>query len=185
MNDSVLNVRHALAIDEFTRFYHQNLFAKTRDYQDVKQVWFAGAHSDIGGSYPLNESELAQVTLEWMIREATNKGLKFDPDKLPEVVPKIKNPTISIPAYDGKIHKSLSGFWWLGELLPKENRETKRTVPPMGLPRFMFLGPTGASIRPTIHQTVLDRINDPALNYKPKNLVEHAQFKAKNYDIEQ
>jgi hypothetical protein len=31
-----------------------------------RQVWFAGNHSDIGGSYPENESRLSDITLEWM-----------------------------------------------------------------------------------------------------------------------
>jgi hypothetical protein len=29
-------------------------------------VWFAGNHSDIGGSYPENESRLSDISLQWM-----------------------------------------------------------------------------------------------------------------------
>ncbi len=35
-----------------------------------KQVWFAGSHSDIGGSYPETESRLSDITLAWMVEEA-------------------------------------------------------------------------------------------------------------------
>ncbi len=35
----------------------------------LKQVWFAGCHSDVGGSYPEDESRLSDITLEWMIGE--------------------------------------------------------------------------------------------------------------------
>ena len=31
-----------------------------------RQVWFAGNHSDIGGSYPENELRLSDITLDWM-----------------------------------------------------------------------------------------------------------------------
>lgn len=183
-NDDVLIVRHAMAIDEPRRFYRQNLFKKTSNVQDIKQVWFAGAHSDVGGSYPLNESELAQVTLEWMIREAHNKGLLFDKLKIAQVIPKFKTSTISNASYEGQIHESLSGWWWIGELWPKKNRETKKTVPPLRQPRFLFLGPSGEALRPTIHQSVINLINDPKMNYAPNNLVGHEQYRAGNYDIE-
>jgi hypothetical protein len=35
------------------------------------QLFFAGDHSDVGGSYVETESRLSDVTLEWMIEEAT------------------------------------------------------------------------------------------------------------------
>ena len=37
----------------------------------LKQVWFAGNHSDIGGSYPENESRLSDISFRWMIDEVT------------------------------------------------------------------------------------------------------------------
>ena len=36
------------------------------------QVWFAGNHSDIGGSYPETESRLSDISLGWMVEEATS-----------------------------------------------------------------------------------------------------------------
>jgi hypothetical protein len=35
----------------------------------LKQVWFAGNHSDIGGSYPEDESRLSDIALGWMLEE--------------------------------------------------------------------------------------------------------------------
>jgi hypothetical protein len=43
-----------------------------------KQVWFAGNHSDVGGSYPENESRLSDIALEWMASEAEATGLQLD-----------------------------------------------------------------------------------------------------------
>ncbi len=37
-----------------------------------KQVWFAGSHSDIGGSYPDTESRLSDIALSWMVEEAAS-----------------------------------------------------------------------------------------------------------------
>ena len=35
----------------------------------LKQMWFAGNHSDIGGSYPESESRLSDIPLAWMVQE--------------------------------------------------------------------------------------------------------------------
>jgi hypothetical protein len=42
----------------------------------IEQVWFAGAHSNVGGGYP--KQGMSLVTLDWMIRQAHYKaGLRF------------------------------------------------------------------------------------------------------------
>jgi uncharacterized protein (DUF2235 family) len=41
--------------------------------EQFDQIWFAGNHADIGGSYPENESRLSDVTLAWMIDFITEK----------------------------------------------------------------------------------------------------------------
>jgi hypothetical protein len=38
----------------------------------LRQVWFAGNHSDIGGSYSENESRLSDIALQWMEEQATS-----------------------------------------------------------------------------------------------------------------
>jgi uncharacterized protein (DUF2235 family) len=55
------------------------------DEQDIQEVWFAGAHADIGGGWPLEPGEdaaLSHIPLVWMVREAENAGLRFDPKKV-------------------------------------------------------------------------------------------------------
>ena len=42
----------------------------------VKQVWFEGAHSDVGGGYA--QTGLSDTSLLWMAREAHAAGLVFD-----------------------------------------------------------------------------------------------------------
>lgn len=48
------------------------------------QHGFAGNHSDIGGSYPEEQSRLSDVALDWMIGEATSlpEPLLIDRSKL-------------------------------------------------------------------------------------------------------
>jgi len=70
--------RHAISIDERRCFFQKNVWGPALDGQSVKQVWFAGVHSYVGGSYAESESGLSKITLEWMMNEAMNCGLKFD-----------------------------------------------------------------------------------------------------------
>jgi len=47
-NPSVRTVRHAISIDERRKFFRPDLWNQGSS-SDVKQVWFAGVHADIGG----------------------------------------------------------------------------------------------------------------------------------------
>lgn len=65
---------HAISIDERRKQFDITRF---RANQKVREVWFAGVHSDVGGSYP--EMGLSDIALNWMIAHAINHGLKFKP----------------------------------------------------------------------------------------------------------
>ncbi|MGL4541322.1 MAG: DUF2235 domain-containing protein, partial [Polymorphobacter sp.] len=77
-NDKVDVVRHAVSIDEKRRFFRTNLWNPLPG-QDVAQIWFAGGHCDIGGSYPPDVSGLSRIALDWMLDEAAAHGLLIDP----------------------------------------------------------------------------------------------------------
>ena len=70
--------RHALAIDEtrsdFARVpwgFKGAVEARPPGEPEwLQQLWFAGNHSDIGGSYAEDESRLSDISLEWMMGEA-------------------------------------------------------------------------------------------------------------------
>ncbi len=87
-NDAIKMVRHAVAIDEKRKVFpadlwgsdkrfKSNRFDPSPEVQDVKEVWFAGVHSDVGGGYPETESALAKIPLKWMIVEAVEAGLRI------------------------------------------------------------------------------------------------------------
>lgn len=81
MGANVSFARHALAIDEKREDFEPTIWT-TRPGVDLKQVWFAGVHSDIGGSYPPDKDtgiRASDTPLKWMIDEATTAGLEFEP----------------------------------------------------------------------------------------------------------
>lgn len=77
LDSSVGYARHALSIDENRKRFPRVGWGNSGDTleQDrgplkwLKQEWFAGNHSDIGGSYPEDESRLSDIALRWMIDE--------------------------------------------------------------------------------------------------------------------
>lgn len=76
---------HALSIDDDRTTFHPILWDETNETtgkgiqnlceERISQVWFAGAHANVGGGYP--DDSLAQISLDWMIREAVAQGLRF------------------------------------------------------------------------------------------------------------
>ena len=86
LDPDVNHARHAMAIDEdradFPRvgWASKKAAIETKDREPawLKQIWFPGCHSDIGGSYPEAESRLSDIALDWMV------------DELRECVPSIK-----------------------------------------------------------------------------------------------
>jgi uncharacterized protein (DUF2235 family) len=72
-------VRHAVALDEWRHKYAEYLVTLTvrhliPEAQDLREVWFAGVHSDVGGMFPTG-AHLSDIPLKWMIDEATTYGL--------------------------------------------------------------------------------------------------------------
>jgi uncharacterized protein (DUF2235 family) len=68
---------HALAIDEHRAPFEPTLWAYSpKPGQTVEQVWFCGAHSDVGGGYPA--PCLSDIPLAWMLDRAHDAGLELD-----------------------------------------------------------------------------------------------------------
>lgn len=75
LNPNVKFARHALSIDEARADFARVPWGNVHDHPDstppwLAQIWFAGNHSDIGGSYPENEARLSDTSLKWMVNEA-------------------------------------------------------------------------------------------------------------------
>jgi len=93
---------HAMAIDEYRRD-----FAPTpwNEREGIDQVWFVGAHCDVGGGY--DETGLSDLALAWMMGGLANAGVLFD-GKPPKGDPL------------GILHDSYSAIY---KLHPKVDRE--------------------------------------------------------------
>ena len=159
--------RHAISIHERRCYYQDNLWGKPYPGQDIRQVWFSGVHSDVGGSYPEEESGLSKITLEWMVGEAMAAGLRFQQNKvdkvmgLPSPVHIDGLPHYVRPDNDGCLHESLKGSWWALEFLPHEDpHRGHRWYIPMGRRRTI---PAGS----WIHESVLTS------RWKPADLPPH------------
>ncbi len=142
--------------------------------QDVKQVWFAGVHADIGGGYPEEESALAKLPLFWMIQEAASHGLRVQTRMVNHLVlgAALKGAKVNYtpPSAAGIMHDSLTWGWMPLEALPKA--AARREWPgrdttfgfylPWAEPRLIGPGQL-------IHRSVLDRVAQRA-DYRPPNL---------------
>jgi uncharacterized protein (DUF2235 family) len=166
-------LRHAVSIDERRAFFRQNLIREpVAANQNLKQVWFAGVHSDVGGSYPESESGLSKIALRWMLCEAQSAGLLLDPQKVIDVLGG-KSPYVP-PDPRAELHKSLTKFWWLGEVWPKRHFYPV-PVPGQATPdyksniRLNLARPRTIPEGAHIHQSAFDRTRDVP-KYRPKNL---------------
>lgn len=162
--------RHAMAIDEYRRDFVRVPWGGSGTVSDgdiqgvtrFRQVWFAGNHSDVGGSYPENESRLSDIVLKWMVDFITTEI----PDAAARVA--INDDVLHLkPSCDGMMHDELMvghgpdhniHFWPAGE----------RKVDPTG----------------ELHETVINRLGLKSVRnyvgygpYRPKSLAEHPKAK--------
>jgi uncharacterized protein (DUF2235 family) len=199
-NPSVLNVRHALAIDERRIFFRQMHWIYSPN-TTCKEVWFPGVHSDIGGGYPEKDSGLAKIALEWMVHEGIELGMKVDPFKYAQHLGKIRRnekrkweagtaPGYPAPDAGAPAHESLKGAWRAAQLLPKslekwEDNKHRRTITSE---RERLNSEKEKDPNPVrVHQSVYERMsagpvatitkpdadeNYPKAEYRPENLPE-------------
>jgi uncharacterized protein (DUF2235 family) len=143
--------RHAIAIDERRAFFRTNLWhppdAPQAGPRDLKQVWFAGVHCDIGGGYCEQESGLSKIALHWMLSEAEANGLLVEATRRAAVLGLDSgNNKYVHEDPQAKTHESLTGWWRLAEFIPKRHYNWKsgdderrmnlfrrRTIPPRSL----------------------------------------------------
>ena len=128
LSNQVLCARQALAIDE-TRLKFEPTFWEApsepadapRQDPRVKQVWFEGAHSDVGGGYA--ETGLSDTTLLWMAREAHAAGLVFDAELLSTYVDSGSDPICHDPL--SAMYKVDNTFLEAKDHLPWQNEESE------------------------------------------------------------
>lgn len=170
LDSNVGLARHALSIDENRERFPHVGWGASADVQRMEksarsgpkwldQVWFAGNHSDIGGSYSEDESRLSDIALGWMLQEL--KSVEDPPiinDRLLQLFP---NP---------------------GGLQHDEVKASHDTW----LPSFLAWKEKVRSINPEakLHPTVIERFGKSSVamfdargSYRPRNLQQHVQVK--------
>jgi uncharacterized protein (DUF2235 family) len=74
LEPEILIARHALALDERRYSFWPERYENNAPQYEEK--WFPGYHCDVGGGYPVNQSGLSHLPLEWMIKEAGKAGFE-------------------------------------------------------------------------------------------------------------
>src|SRR3984885_12722243 len=81
LHPRIKNAYHALAMDEKRPQFPATLWkGPAAEGQTLEQVWFTGAHSDVGGGEPDDlpgTTALSDITLGWMMSKASALGLQF------------------------------------------------------------------------------------------------------------
>ncbi|GAA2287115.1 DUF2235 domain-containing protein [Streptomyces atrovirens] len=120
LGDRVVAAFHALAVDEQRSAFRPALWHRRPGSaargQELKQVWFAGVHSDVGGGY--EETGLSDIALLWMVDHARRHGLEFDADALSTEGPRVMKPEECVdfrvrPDGSGTLHASRRGVYRL------------------------------------------------------------------------
>lgn len=119
LSDCVENAFQALALDERRSAFSPAVWEKPPGNNTVlRQVWFPGAHSNVGGGY--DDQQIANITLAWMMAQLepfldmnTNYLLNQDDDNYDYYldVEGLKDPR---PWSFGKIVNSMKGLYALG-----------------------------------------------------------------------
>lgn len=163
LNPLVRYARHALSLDERRADFDRVPWANDGDPPNreveegayLRQLWFAGNHSDVGGSYPENESRLSDIALKWMANQAKKAGLLVNEDLL-----------ATYGRHTGQQHDECRVgvrlvFWRL-----KWKEKSRRVVP-----------------KATYHPSVMHRfketsvlVYDREMPYRPDLLAKHVDF---------
>lgn len=166
-NPSVRMVRHAVSIDERREAFRQNLFQVGVKNQDLKELWFAGVHSDVGGGYPEQDSGLAKLALEWMLDQSESAGLIVCSSRKSEMLG-ANGSEMSKPDATALMHTSLKSWWRFLEYIPRPHYDMKAEPPrkrwiiPLGRTRDI---PADAGLHASVEERML---REPL--YRPVNL---------------
>jgi uncharacterized protein (DUF2235 family) len=172
--------RHALAIDEHRDEFEPTLWTGAAPPGcDIAQLWFAGAHSDVGGGY--QERRLADIPLLWMAEEAAKAGLELDFTMLPQPPQDALDPCA--PQHESRQR------WSRKDRLTPTIRQVMGRAPDVGALERLYspmdtegrpLVPINEGLHPSVGQRFGKQVrllagdDDPegeAMTYRPKNLL--------------
>ena len=117
ISNCIENAFQALALDEHRASFSPAVWEKAKGNTTLlRQVWFPGVHSNVGGGY--DDQELADITLAWMMAQL-QPMMDFYPDYLYDQYEENKQYYVDTgqrirPWSFGKIYQSLTGVYIVG-----------------------------------------------------------------------
>lgn len=163
LSDRIDTARHALAIDEERTAFAPELWEESgaplpsnTKQETLSQVWFSGVHANVGGGYP--DDSLANVSLNWMMAEAADCGLRFKaaPEADPDAVKHVR----AAQDKDGRLYDSRAGIGGYYRYGPRKITDLYADVTTIQTSKPL----------PKIHESVFARIQVGAHLYAPINL---------------
>jgi len=151
LSPSVERACHALAIDDERHSFHPLLWKlkDEPDQQRIEQVWFAGAHSNVGGGYP--KQGVSLVALDWMLHKAEKAGLR--------VLATDRRFYLEHANVDDKVYDPRAGVGVFYRWKPRD------------IAKMCAVN----NVKPTLHLSVLERIAHGTEDYTPGNLAPDAR----------
>ncbi|KAG6334442.1 hypothetical protein ID866_4643 [Astraeus odoratus] len=119
--DHICYFRHALALDERrVKFLPEYVYGGRAHFSNddhIKEVWFPGSHSDVGGGNKLNPRlQSSEIPLLWMRGEASMAGLRLEPCDVMWRIDDLDKPITR-----------LERQWWVLEVLPLQHLRHNNT----------------------------------------------------------
>lgn len=151
-SSSVDRAVHALAIDDERQSFQPLIWDETTPPQPgqlIEQVWFSGAHSNVGGGYP--KQGMSLVALDWMMQHAEQAGLRF-----------VENERQYYREHanaDDKLYDPRAGLGTFYRWLPRDIAAMCEA----------------SGVTPKLHLSVLERIAHGTDDYRPGNLPANSQ----------
>jgi uncharacterized protein (DUF2235 family) len=148
LSPRVHHAYHAVALDEMRASFAPTLWTVEKERPEnttYEQLWFVGNHCDVGGGHV--ECGLSDIALQWMSEKAAKYGLCLNQKLLKQLRPDSKS----------VLHDGIDGIWKLLRTLP-------RAVP---------LICQGNVSKALLHDSVLDRYNDPPISQAPYRATTH------------
>jgi uncharacterized protein (DUF2235 family) len=163
LHENVKKACHAVALDDERHTFHPVMWderieegedlqlpAEEGEKPRIEQVWFAGAHSNVGGGYP--KQGLSLVTLDWMMEKATDAGLEF--------LPGVRSNYRAQRNVDDKLYDSRAGGAIFYRYKPRRIQDACRI-------KDEKTGVTVPSAVPRVHVSVFERIWHGTADYAP------------------
>jgi uncharacterized protein (DUF2235 family) len=140
---NVQHGRHALALHELRVKFEPLLWDAPISGQDLTQMWFAGAHADVGGGYP--DTRLSDIALNWMADEASKCSANSAAPLVLNGVPRAIAADVALLP-----HHAIQGDFFWATPAPREPVLNFPTLAPQVNATF------------AVHRSAIDRLFDSA-----------------------